>query len=592
MRVLAAGLVFIAFGWGAVAHGATEQPAEPAQTPQCAAGKQLVGAEQLEAAKLRYNKALDDEGAKGRECGVHGLTAIAAIEDAAAKDEKTLDLGDAWTKTKDWFTGNRAWIGLVVAFWVALALAYWIRIQMGNDQRVRVRAPASSADLATAVVAAANAAGGRDASTAKVFIAADETSDTDAADLAKIFRVPGTVPIGDLLKRPPFSGWFSLRLAVTGSIAGGWAVIELTYRQRWKPKRHVRIPIELGDIEDDEKKEVLALVGGAWLNAVLQTADPAPVLDRDDDGLRAHALFRAGANRQTLGKTHIALACYDAMPEKGYDAIAPFAWAGSRLNRMMALKTERRWLEAAQLANEIGDFPTEEIEPADRKRFGEKRLDELLLRQRYMTAILRVDHWYASKDQPPNAFNPKSVELKTKAEAAVANLEKLVGTDPGSGGELAPLHAAGRMVNLSYKIADGQGKTIDDVRRLLGLGGLTSTERPKVGAAAYYDAACAVSLLLEQLEIGNDDRPQRTREGLWLLETAVAATLEGRRGRVAEMAKADPMLEHLEKADPAGFAKAIGDDPPAEEKPKESAVPFYLAANGARSRSTASTSSS
>jgi hypothetical protein len=323
------------------------------------------------------------------------------------------------------------------------------------------------------------------------------------------------------------------------------------------------------------------------LNALLQTEDPAPVRDRDANGVLAHALFRAGANRQTLGKTHIARACYGTMPEVE-SHVAPFAWAGARLNEMMALKTERRWLEAAQEANEIGDFPKGVIGSADARHFGEEQVAELLLRQRYMTAILRVDHWYAVKKEP-TTFSADPDELQAIARTAVNRLTELVGTEPGGGGKLESLHAAGRMVALSFKIAAEEGGSIEDVRAQLGVGE-ADDDRAQVSAAGYYDAACAVSLLLEQLEVGNDDRDERAREGVWLLETAVTATPEGRRPRVVAMAKADPMLDHLEKADPAGFAKALGEDPPADEPQKESAVPFYFAGNGARSRSATSTS--
>jgi hypothetical protein len=579
-------LVLVALGGGGVAD---------AQTVQCVAGRQLLKQDLTDAAKQRFNKALD-EGEAGRRCGIAGLKAVDKAETKAAtakkKKDKVLTWKEARTQVKDFWTQNRVWFVIVLVVWGMLLLGYFIRILMGLDQRMRVKAPASSADLAKAVVAAANAEGGQDATTVKVCNASDESDDTTAADLAKVFRLPGTVPLGDLLKRPPFTGLLSLRVRVSGSVGGPRAVIELTYRQRLKPKRYARIAVDLGDMEDSKKSDVLALIGGAWLNAMLQTKAPMSVRDQDAKGLEAHALFTAGASYQTLGKTDVARACYAAMPDVN-NATAPFAWTGSRLNEMMTLKNEHRWLEAAQLANEIGDFPPEEFARAEAQRFGEEKLDELLQRQRYMTTILRVDHWYAAKDQHPNTFNPKSAELQTEAAAAVERLKECV--DPRTGGDhhkLAPLHAAGRMVNLSYEIASGKSKTIEDVRKELGLGGLTSKERPTVHAAGYYDAACAVSLLLEQLEKGNKDRDQRVREGLWLLETAFAATPEGHQARVTKMAKADPMLEQLKKADAAGFAKAIGEDPPADEAPAKTEVPFYFAGNGARSRSAASTSSS
>ena len=78
-----------------------------------------------------------------------------------------------------------------------------------------------------------------------------------AADVAKVFRIPGTVPFGDLLKQPPFAAWLSTRLEVVGSIAGGSAVIELTLRNPSKTSES--IAVELPDTDDDAKAEVLAL---------------------------------------------------------------------------------------------------------------------------------------------------------------------------------------------------------------------------------------------------------------------------------------------------------------------------------------------
>ena len=584
MRGIAAGLVLIAFGWGAVADAFT--PKTP-QTPQCAAGNTLLTASEFEAARQRYNKALDDEGAAGRTCGAEGLAGVTADENKAAEADKDLTWKKARAQAKDWWRGNDIWVWAVVGLWFALLAFYTLRRLGGWDNAVRVRAPASSADLAKGVVAAAHAAGDTHESSIKIYNASDETPDTTAADVAKVFRIPGTVPVGDLLKRPPFSGWLARRLDVSGAIAGGWGVIDVTYRRPFNRKRHERIAIDLGDSDDDEKSEVLALVGGAWLNAVLHHKDPSPVLDRDGEGLVAHALFRAGANRQTLGKTQIARACYDQMPKKVESDTAPFAWAGARLNQMMALKNEHRWLAAAQVANEVDDFPAN-LEIKLIKRFGPEQIKELLLRQRYMSTILRLDHWYAMKDHASTTSSDKDL-LTAKAEEAIERLRKSLAEAKG---EPPALCAAARMLILSYSVAARyerpQPRT---VLARLGLGDLSTETRSEVGAAGYYDAACVMSLLLDS-GVGEAMRLEYRRYGVWLLETAVAASPEGRRGRVKEMAKADPMLEHLEKADPAGFAKAIGDDPPPEEKPKETAVPFYFAGNGARSRSTASTSSS
>lgn len=556
MRVVAVTVVLVAFSAGAVAE---------AQSQQCVAGDRLLEAGLTADAKRRYNKALDG-GEAGRDCGIAGLKNVAKAEAEAAKaeddDANELTFAEAKDDVGNFFTKGLPWIVLVLVVWVALVVRFVLR----NYKHVLVRAPKSSEDLAKGVVAAARALGGQRDAPAKIITAPDEPADTSVADLAKLFRIPGTFPIGELLKRPPFVAWLSIRLDVSGAIAGGWAVIELTYREPLVGKRRERIALDLGDTADAEKTELLALVGGAWLSVVLQTEGVAPVRDRDADGLTDHALFRAGANRQALAKTQIARACYAAM--RGVDArTAPFAWAGSRLNEMMALKTERRWLEAAQVANKVGDFPTGKIGEGEKEYFGAEEIAELLLRQRYMTAILRVDHWYW-EDQHRTPFGANVAELKRKAGAAVKRLNKLVKREqPRASDEVEALRAAGRMVVLSYKIAAGQGGTIEDIREQLGVGTVSDSTRPPVRAAGYYDAACAVSLLLVRPEGDDDTRKEHIREALWLLETAVAATLEGRRPRVRELARTDPMLEHLEQADPAGFANALGEPPPKVERP-------------------------
>jgi hypothetical protein len=548
-------MLTIVLGGGAMAE---------AQSPQCDAGKDLLDAGQTADARQRYNKALD-EGGTGQQCGVDGLKAVAAAEAEAAKkkaaDDTKLTFREAGDDVTDFVTENLPWIILVFGVWAGMLIVAALR----GDSGVRVRAPLSSEDLAKGVAAAARAAGGANAPPAKIITASDETADSTAADLAKVFRIPGTVPLGDLLKRPPFSAWLSTRLDVSGAIAGGWAVIDLTLRQPFSSKRSQRFAVDLGDADDAEKTAVLALIGGAWLNGALHTDDGPPVARGDATGLADHALFRAGANRHALGKTQIARACYAAMPG-GDPHDAPFAWVGSRLNEMMALKTERRWLEAAQIANEVGDFPDDTIAGDERLFFDEDQLVELLLRQRYMTAILRVDHWYAVGQQP-NTFGPGLAQLKEKADIAVERLRELVDHHAAESRELEALRAAGRMVALTYQIAAGGSATIDSVRKQLGVGDFGDSRRPAVSAAGYYDAACAVSLLLARAGADDGARKGYAREGLWLLETAVAATLEARRPRVRELARTDPMLEHLEQEDPAGFANALGEPPPNKDRP-------------------------
>jgi hypothetical protein len=180
-----------------------------------------------------------------------------------------------------------------------------------------------------------------------------------------------------------------------------------------------------------------------------------------------------------------------------------------------------------------------------------------------MIAILRVDHCYAE----PSAFSPTPAQLEAKAGSAVDRLAELTAAKSSDSPELARLRSAGRMVVLAYRIAAGKGGTIESVREQLGVGDFDGKPRATVGAAAYYDAACAVSLLLARAGDDAGKRKRYTAEGLWMLETSVAATVEARRPRVRELARTDPMLDHLEQEDPARFAKALGEPPPKDQPP-------------------------
>jgi hypothetical protein len=231
---------------------------------------------------------------------------------------------------------------------------------------------------------------------------------------------------------------------------------------------------------------------------------------------------------------------------------------------MMALKTERRWLEAAQTANEVGDFPTEWSGTPHEKEFGEKQLTELQMRQRYLTAILRIDHWYTTS-QDAKADTGYVAKLKEAADTAVEKLKDHKSDVDGDSRDVRAVRGAIRMIILCHEIAGGQCKKLADVRAKLGVGTIEDERRKAVGGAAYYDAACAVSLMLDRLAECDGDEDELISAGLLWLETAVAASLEARRPRVRELAKTDPMLEHLENASPAGFAKALGEEPPAEE---------------------------
>lgn len=523
-----------------------------AATPQCDAGNQLLKADLIEDAQERFNQALDvGEG----ECAVKGLKAVAAATKAAAAakqdDDDHLTVAEAWGQVVDFVTQSAPWIVLVLSFWSLLLVVAFLRGGGG----VRVRAPASSKDLATRVAAVARAAGGDSAPPAKILTASDDVQSTTAADVAKVFRIPGTVPIGELLTQPPFSAWLSTRLAVTGSIGGGWGVIDLVLRNPFKTEE--RIAVDLADVDDDAKAEVLALIGGAWLNVALAGAG-APVRGGESDGLVDHALFRAGANQQSVGENEIARACYAAM-RGAPPAVAPFAWVGSRLNQMAALKGERRWTEASQLANEIGDFPDGRLDEDEQRRFDRSQMDELRLRQRYITALLRIDHWYVLR----------TPELEAKADAAVRRLQRSLDEPAVPAGPLASLRSAASMAVLAYQLAKAPaGELPVDlgmVRAELGAGTEDTVGRQRVSPATYYDAACVVSLLFERHAPGAA-RVLHAREARDLLQAAVANTLEARRARLRAMANADPMFKALKAEDPTAFSTALG-EPPAAESP-------------------------
>jgi len=135
------------------------------------------------------------------------------------------------------------------------------------------------------------------------------------------------------------------------------------------------------------------------------------------------------------------------------------------------------------------------------------------------------------------------------------------------------------MVELCFRIADGGSMTLEDVKADLALGKQTPrAPRPLLGAAAYYDAACAVSMLAGRLPGGSTRRKEHFDYAFTLLETAVAATPEARRLRVREMAMGDDMLEPLRDCDEARFSKIVGDEPKTEPAPEEGDSPTFAEA--------------
>lgn len=443
--------------------------------------------------------------------------------------------------------------------WIA-ALGLLIVIRTLGPDRLAVQSSKDDEELAKRVVAAANASGGHGPLPAKLMIGPGEVlPEKQVADLSKLLRLPGTAVLAELLRLAAWIPGTLSRLVVSSAVAGGWAVLELDLRRTLSRKKKARIALPLGDL-DEKQREVLGLAGGAWLVAQLQRDDDAsPIRAEGEDPVVFHACFRAGASCQSRGELEAARACYSAMPERVCAREAPFAWVGARLNQMMALKSERRWAEAAAFADTVATYPRDDT------GFSEGAIADLRRRRRYMTAIARVDHFYSLSvsegDESDLAI------ARRDAAAAVKELEPEKQPTAEDDAETVALRAAIRMVALCFRIAAKGPETIDDVKAELALEHQSPrAPRPMLGAAAYYDAACAVAMLSKDQAAGSASRKEHHDYAFMLLETVVAATPEARLPRVRAMAMSDDMLDPLREteADKAKFKEIMKEEVKAE----------------------------
>ncbi len=541
-----------------------------------------TGDDLLDQAKEQYTKALESD--TERKCGADGLIAVAKIAKDEAGRDKRLTPREAAREVVD-FAAGTAWAwpaGLLIV----LALYAIFRLVI-PPKRIKIKAAAGDEKFAEQVVEAANGAGGEDAAPAKLAVGHDALPKQFTADVVALLRLPAGAAVAQLLTIPV--GWIASRLSVTRSSAGGWEVAEMTLRRPWRTTRSVRIPLRLGALDEKVRQQVLALACGAWLVTVIDDDCEAPPTSSGDDGAaRAHACFRAGANRQDVGDPETALACYAAMPDVRHTD-APYAWVGSRLNTMVALKAQQRWAEADLLARAVKEVPQRLLDNEHRVfEFGRPGLEELRRKVAYMSAIVYVDH-LAAKPADPHAAEA--------AKKAVAALDEEI--DRPDAKKDYSIYTAMRLVSLCHSILSGQPRALDDVGARMKLAGPASssieTRRPALGAVAHYDAACAVSLLLarllrsqaaaeETLEEAVEspdaasEESQHIEEACRLLKLALVANLEERRARVRAMAQADAMLKPLRDRAPTKFADAIGEPPEPEQPDARLAVELTTAA--------------
>lgn len=525
---------------------------------RCRAGRALLRQDQLEAAKGQFQKAVDAD--PPQPCGVSGLVAVSRAEDQKEDDDNDATLDEAREAVVDAIERSWPWLAALALLTLVLLL-----VRILSPDRIALQASKDDEELAKRVVAAANASGGHGPLPAKLVMGSGGALPaTQVADLSKLLGLPGTAAITELMRLAAWLPGTLSRLKVSSAAAGGWAVIQLDLRRTFKVRK-VRIALPLGDIDAKKQTEVLGLAGGAWLVAeLLRKHEESPIRrDGEDDLTDYHACFRAGANCQSRGELETARACYALMPEGVSFGEAPFAWVGARLNQMMALKGERRWNEMVAFAEAVEACP-------DRlDGFNKEAMRDLLRRRRYMTAIARVDHFYRLKRD--GVSDGELETARSAAEAAVKGLDKekeAAQGDPPDDADTLALRAAIRMVALCFRIADGGEENIDHVKSELALAGQQPlAPRPMLGAAAYYDAACAVSMLADRLGKEPDKQKDHFEYGFDLLETVVAATPVARLPRVREMALNDDMLDALRESNEARFGKILKQEAKAQPAP-------------------------
>ena len=339
---------------------------------------------------------------------------------------------------------------------------------------------------------------------------------------------------------------------------------DLRVKRAWRRRRKARIALKLGSLKAEDQQEAVALVAGAWIVGLLphhrtirQLLKREPKLTvamkpRDEAALLAHAYFRAGANLQQRAAPLSALRCYEAMPSVGKQ-VAPFAWVGSRLNAMMALKAEGRIEEAIAMATAVAGVAHEVLDDDGLcDRYGRAQLRDLRRRTVYLTAILRVDHL---------AEAPDDEDRQTPATAAVALLTNEIDNalDPEVHIDLALLTAM-KMVRICHAVLDpGAGGPPADPATVLNASlaaAAASSPAPPLGSAAYYDAACAYTLMAPE---GAPATDAAIKKAVAMLELAAAATPASSRARMLATAESDAMLAPLRQPSlRACFDKALG----------------------------------
>jgi hypothetical protein len=519
----------------------------------CDAGKALLEEDLTDAAKKQYEKVLEAD--PPDPCGVAGLSAVDEAEEEQKEDDDKLSPGEAMNDLGDLLERH--------GFWVLLFAVVAVGWLVFRSERIAVQASKDDEELGNAVVAAANAAGYNAPLPSRVASAPPQKLPGDElVALSKMVKLPATAVIEAVMKLVAKIPGTSSRLDVRSFAAGGSVVIELDLRRTLKRKRTARIVVPLGG-DEPQRKELLGLVGGLWLVGHMAPPNPNPVIQPDNaDAVIFHACFGAAAYRYARGDVAAMRACHAAMPKSIEFEHAPFAWLGARLNEMMALKTERRWGEAARMADVVGDYPgtSEALAP-----YGEPAVQDLLRRRRYMTAVMRVDHFYALTlvDDPE-----RRESARTKAVEAVAELDQEADPVNDDAHDVVAIRAAIRMVRICFQIADVPPvwRSLEDVQDELDLSAITpSRPLPILTGAAYYDAACAAVMLGLQ-ELDQDSREKLYVTAIQLLATAMLATAPARRPRVRAMAKLDDMLKPIRGRDE--FAVALGEDAKPEAKPE------------------------
>jgi hypothetical protein len=585
MRVALSLLALVLAPPVAVAAGTGGTPG-PVQN-RCDTAARLTAAEDYDRALKQLDKALED--AATRQCAVDGLIATTKAQAKADKDAKAkkdhdathLTLSEIESDAEDLFLGQAwPWLAALGLLWALLAVARRVR----TPRRISVRAASDDEDLAKRVVAAANVGAGGARPPARVFTGGSATlPEGTVTDLSKLLRLADKVPLGQFISLASKLPGVTSRLTVVSASAGGWATADLKLKRPLRRTRSARIAFRLGAVEDKKRIEILALAAGTWLAVVVRSSSPHLVRRRPwADAALAHACYVAGAHWQSQGDVEVARACYAAMaPTAADDRSAPFAWIGARLNEVAILTGEERWEEAAKLTADVAHVPRQlAADPRARVRFGSRELADLRRRAAYMTAVFWVSRYHAEE---------RSAEIFYSAAAAVGDVrdevERLEAEHRLSEADLGLLVSM-RLVVLCLDIwKGGYEETLDDVRAALTpLGDRTpalalEALRAPLGAAAYYDAACAVSMLLSRLpsEPPYDDMTAPefaevvdtyAEEGLRLVALAVRATPASRLDRVRAMIREDPMLDPLrERASKDALAEALHEDEePREEK--------------------------